>query len=340
MHQVTTDELDVQLLNIMQVAPRISWSRAGSILGLSSGAVAARWARMQQAGIAWTAVQPSLTNQGTLSAFIDVWCEPRRRSEVIGHLCADPRVVSIEECSQGRDLLLTVIVRGRERLGTFLLDDLSMMPGVTGSTCRVTTALYSSGSHWRVGALDAQQQREAQKSAPAYGRRAAVDLTPQDRAMVAALCVNPRESVVGLARQVGLNPATARRHLQRVISSGEFTFRCDMAPRFAGWPLSQYLLLRVPPAEMHRLLPALADLPQVRMCLTVTGDANLMLSVHSRTVAELTDIERTIGRISPSIHHVDSILELRTHKQMGWLLHPDGRATGELVTPAVFAEAR
>lgn len=338
MHEITTDELDVQLLNVLQIAPRITWSRAGEVLGLSSGAVAARWARLERSGVAWTAVQPSLTTNGIMSAFVDVWCDPMRRAEVIDTLCADPRVVSLEECSQGRDLLLTVMVRGRDRLGVFLLDDLSMMPGVTGSTCRVVTALYSSGSHWRVGSLDADQRRVAERSAPAYGRKEASDLTEHDWKLIRALCVNPRASVADLARRSRLTPATARRRLQRVVASGEFTFRCDLAPQFAGWPLSQYLLLSVAPAEIPRSVAALADIPQVRMCLTVTGNANLMLSVHARTIAELTDIERTIGRITPSVQHVDSVLELRTHKQMGWLLHPDGRSSGDVVIPAVFAE--
>lgn len=337
-HEITTDELDVQLINVMQIAPRITWARAGEVLGLSSGAVAARWARLQRQGIAWTAVQPSLTTNGVMSAFVDVWCHQERRAEIIRTLCADPRVVSLEECSQGRDLLLTVMVRGRQRLGEFLLDDLAMIPGVTGSTCRVATALYSSGSHWRVGSLDPGQQRIAQQSAPGYRPGATTDLTAEEKDLIAALCEEPRMTVADLARRSDLTAATARRRLQRVIASGTFTFRCDLAPQFAGWPLSQYLLVSIAPAEIPRSVAALADIPQVRMCLTVTGNANLMLSVHARTVAELTDIERTIGRITPSVQHVDSILEMRTHKQMGWLLHPDGRSTGQVVRPAVFCE--
>lgn len=335
---IGTDELDLQLLHVVQIAPRISWTQAGEILGLGSGAVAGRWNRMHAAGLAWTVVQPNPVAASHLSAFVDISCDPAHRTRIVHDLCADPRVLSLEECAQGRDLLATVMVTGQGPLSEFLLDDLARMDGVTQANCRIITDLHSSGLQWRLGALDAYQQRAALESATPAPRAAAEPMTAEDRALVAALSPDPRMPVAELARVTGLNPATARRHLQQVVASGLLGFRCDMAPQFAGWPVAYSVLARVAPSDRARVIATLAEIPQVRMCMSLTGTANLVVTMYSRTVSGLAQLEIVLGSVAPTLQLVDSILHLRTHKRMGWLLGPEGRCTGEVVVADIYRQ--
>ena len=47
------DETDLQLVNLLQIDPRISWSKAGEILQMSPTTVANRWNHLVEKWLDW-----------------------------------------------------------------------------------------------------------------------------------------------------------------------------------------------------------------------------------------------------------------------------------------------
>jgi len=327
------NEIDIQLVNVLQIAPRISWAAAGAILDLSPNAVAGRWQRLRTQGLAWISVYPSEVDVQHITATIDVDCQLSHRKTVARQLCLDPRVVSLDECARGRDLLLTVMVPDLQSLSDFVLDDLSVTPGITDTRTSVVTAVHRNGSDWRLDALNPEQQRQAEASSATPDRALPERPPPDAWALVDALTPDGRCSIADLARTTGRTPATVRRQLMQLLASQMLTFRCDFEHGATGWPITFTWFARVPPVDLTRTVETLTALPQLRMCLSTTGQANLVFSVFSRSVHGLFRFEQLLGQKVPRLELIESMLHLRSLKRMGWLLDDHGRRTDTLVGP-------
>jgi DNA-binding Lrp family transcriptional regulator len=343
--QSTVDELDLQLLHLLQIAPRTSWVDAGTVLSVSPNALAARWARLTGEGLAWLSVYPNAVGAGHVTATIDVDCRPGQRVAVAETLCQDPRVVSLDECGRGRDLLLTVMVPDLTALSRMVLDDLSTIDGITGTRTSVVTGVHAEGVDWRLDALDPDQQRRIPaETAATPGTTGTAASTspgpgglPRDHwPLMEALSRDARLPIAELARLTDRTPATTRRQLAQLLASRALAIRCDLAPQVAGWPIVCSWLAKVRPAQRSTAIAQLRRLRQLRMCLTVTGPYNLVFTIYTRSFEALARFEDALGAAVPDLEAVETLIHLRTRKRMGWLTDPDGRATGTVVVPMVY----
>ncbi|WP_030903584.1 Lrp/AsnC family transcriptional regulator [Streptomyces sp. NRRL F-5126] len=330
------DERDLQLLHGLQIAPRATWTDAARILGATRATLVARWERMRASGLAWVSAQPGNAYRDVTLALVEVDCLPGTRAGVVRALCEDARVVTVEESTRGRDLLLTVITRDMPALTEFLFDTLESLPGVARQRSHVATAVHRHGSHWRLGALGPAQEAAFERLAPATS--SAASAPPQFDAwpLIEALAHDGRASAADLARATGHNPATVRRRLGRLLGSGLVSFRCELAAEVSGWSVSSTWTARIDPAGHDRAVAALATLPELRMCVSTTGETNLAMTVWTRTVEEILHIERLFGARLPELRVRENAINLRTPKRMGWMLDSAGRATGTLVVPAAL----
>jgi DNA-binding Lrp family transcriptional regulator len=334
------DERDLQLLHGLQIAPRASWTDVAAILGTTRATPVGRWERMRSAGLAWVSAQPGNAYRDVTLALVEVDCLPGMRPSVVRALCEDARVVTVEESTRGRDLLLTVITHGLPALTAFLLDGLECLPGVARQRSYVATAVHRHGSHWRLDALSPAQEAAFEKLAsgtPGATPGAAPGTPPADAwPLIEALAHDGRATAADLARATGRNPATVRRQLSRLLGSGLVSFRCELAAEVSGWSVSSTWTARVEPAGHNRAVAALATLPELRMCISTTGETNLAMTVWTRSVAEILRIERLFGARLPGLQVRENAINLRTPKRMGWMLDSTGRAIGTLIVPAVL----
>jgi DNA-binding Lrp family transcriptional regulator len=324
-------EHDRELLHALQVAPRVTWAEAARVLDSTPAALARRWARLRERGLAWVTAHPGGTYRGLTLAMVEVDCLPGRRAEVVEAVCRDPRAVTVEESTRGRDLMLTVITRDLPSLTTFVLDELQRLPGVERQRTYLATTVHRHGSHWRIDALTPAQVRVLEQGARV---RPSGLLRDEDRPLVAALAVDGRRSAADLARITGRNPATVRRQLARVVGCEQLSFRCEVASSASGWSVSSNWTAHVAPADHARTVAALATLPELRLCLSTTGDTNLVMTTWTRSLDDLLSIERLFGEKMPWLRLGESAVNLRTSKRMGWLLDGRGRSTGEVVVPS------
>jgi Lrp/AsnC ligand binding domain len=102
------------------------------------------------------------------------------------------------------------------------------------------------------------------------------------------------------------------------------------------WPLHCTWLARVPEPEKDRTLAALATLPEMRLCVSTTGETNLQIVVWAKSQSDLLRLERLLGERLPWLTIVESVINLRTAKRMGWFIDDEGRATGTVVVPTAL----
>ncbi|HET7303398.1 MAG TPA: Lrp/AsnC family transcriptional regulator [Segeticoccus sp.] len=333
-------EQDLAIIHALQIAPRMSWAEAARVLGGTPQALATRWRRLRDEGLAWVTVHPAGTG-GEVIAMVEIDCLPGWRVRVARALCADPRVASVEEAARGCDLLLTVIAEDLTALSGFVLDDLRAVEGVANQRSFLATSVHRQGSSWRLRALDGPQQAALEAVALRSAREArragtAAPVPSRLRPIVQELARDGRATAAELARATGRNPATVRRQLATVLASGRLAFRCEVAHEHTRWPILCNWQARVPTAEHDRTAKALATLPELRLCLSTTGEANLYFTVWAESLPDLLRIERLLAERLPWLELTNSTVTLRLLKRMGWLLHADGRCTGEVVPPAVL----
>lgn len=329
-------ERDLELLHGLQIAPRASWSDAARILGTTPVTLADRWERLRSSGISWITAHPGARTRRMLASFVEVDCVPGRKDAVLRALCRDPRAVTVEESARSRDLLVTVITPDLPSLTRFALDDLGRLEGVQRQRTHLGKRLHFEARSWRLHSLDAGQR----KAFEALARpKAGAESVPPPRdawPLVEALAEDGRLSAAELARRSGRKPATTRRQLARLLDSGLLSFRCELAQGYSRWPVNCTYFARVPPGELDRTTAALSTLPELRLCVSTTGETNLMFSVWAGEVVDLLDLEQRLAVHLPSLQIVDSAVTLRTIKRMGWMLDEYGAATGEVVVPSAL----
>jgi len=325
------EEGDLELLHALQIAPRVSWAEAARILGTSRATLAARWQRLRADGLAWVTAHPGGSYRNVTLALVEADCLPGARAQVVEGICRDPRVVTVEESTRGRDLLLTVITADLAGLTALLLDDLETLPGVARQRSYLATTVHRHGSHWRLDALSPAQQAAFERIARAAS--AASPASPSRNAwpLIDALSRDGRATAAELARATGRNTATVRRQFERLVRSDLISFRCELAAEISGWPVSSTWTARVEPADHDRTIAALATLPELRMCVSTTGDTNIAMTMWTHSLHDMRRVEGLLGQRMPWLQLRDSAVNLRTPKRMGWLLDAAGRSTGTVI---------
>lgn len=326
------DEDDLQLINALQVAPRLAWTQIGEVLGRHATSLADRWQRLCSSGAAWITCHPIGNPEQMSLSFHDVQCDPARRREVVAAMCRIPDVFTVEECFRNRDMMLTVIAPTPTWLGESVYPQLDRIPGLVRYETSFCTKLHSGAYAWRLKALSSSQQallaELAGSPAPYSG-----PLPAAYGAIIRELSRNGRATAADIANATGLHPATARRQLQRALSSGTLSFRCEVAQGLVGYPIVCQWMGRLPAAGHAEAARVLATLGALRLCASTTGSTNFTFMMWLRTAADIMNMERTVAEKLPNLALAESVVINNIPKRVGWLLNRDGTATGEVVVP-------
>ncbi|MEU8517333.1 Lrp/AsnC family transcriptional regulator [Kitasatospora sp. NPDC048722] len=323
---MTVDELDLALVNALQLRPRASWSLLGQALGISPVTAARRWQRLSDAGIAWVTAYglPSPQDRGCV-AVLDLDCTPGQASRVADELAEEPHVVTIDHVSQGCDLVATAAFTDLATLSRYTTERLGRIRGITCVRVHLATAFYSEGKRWRLDALDPGQRQELHDDQPANGKPTP-ELRQEDRELLIRLGVDGRLGVAELAAATGLSASTVRRRLDRMAAADALRFRGEIGSHDAGRPVQATYRADLPADRLDEVGPQLARLPEARLCVSVSGAHNLLLSVWLRSLADVQRLEVALARRFPDLRVAERRISLRSVKRMGRILGPDGRA--------------
>ncbi|MDQ0754989.1 Lrp/AsnC family transcriptional regulator [Arthrobacter sp. B3I4] len=336
-------EEDLALINVLQIAPRLSWADAAEVLGVHATTLAARWERLRTAGAAWVTAHLIGDPQQMCLAFVAVDCEMNRRQEVTARLTEMPEVVTVEEAASNRDLMLTVITASLDDFSLRVVSKLKEISGLVKYETALCTRLHSSGGAWRLNVLSRAQEAAVRKmagpEATGIDQPALQDLPASHLALLPYLARDGRVTAAEIARGLGRHPATVQRQLNRVLASGILSFRCEIAQKYSAFPVTCQWFVNVPAGQHEAAAAQLKTMRNVRLSASTTGPTNFVIIMWLQSLADVMNIELALQQKVPGILLVESVVMLSTVKRVGWMLNPDSRASGAVVVPAQGLEA-
>lgn len=330
-------EEDLRLINALQISPRISWSDAAEVLGVHATTLASRWDRLRDAGAAWTTAHLMGDPQSACLAMVDVDCEMHLRPEVTTALAALPQVITVEEAASNRDLMLTVVTQDLSEFSNHLVPRLKEIRGLTKYRTSLCTRIHTSGTSWRLNVLSRREQQALRALAgPEVSNPTAPDagimsLPESHLALFPFLARDGRASAADIARGLGRHPATLQRQLGRVLASRLLSFRCEVAQKFSGFPITCQWFANVPAGQHDAAATELRAVRNVRFTASTTGSTNFVIIMWLRSLADVLEMELAIQQRIPGIELAESVVMLNTAKRVGWMLNRDSTATGTVV---------
>jgi len=323
------DEIDLQLANLLQIDPRMPWVQAGEILGISATTAATRWKRLTENGLAWIVVYPNLVTHFT--ALVEIDCQTETLPGVIQELCRNRFIVSVDESTGRRDILVWVITPDMATMSSVIIDWIGSLDGVYGARTSLVTEVVSGVDAWRVNALTPRQISQANANrVPCQppGRTDAADV-----ALAEALALDGRASGPALAEQLGEPVSTTRRRLARLRATRQIIMHCDLAPELSGQFLECTWLATIAPSNKQRVRQVIQADQSIRHCLYTTGTSNFRFTFGVSNPGNVAGFESRIVHSLPELAPEETLFCMRHHKSLGRLIGADGRATTDIVVP-------
>ncbi|MFZ3572373.1 Lrp/AsnC family transcriptional regulator [Streptomyces sp. BH097] len=335
--EFAVSEADLTLIHALQLAPRASWAQLAEGIGHSAGTLARHWARLTEAGIAWSGVLPDAVRGGgtTLcSAWIQVRCTAGGIAATAAELARDPGTLCVVRLAGAADLLVFHTCYDTAALDRHLGERVHALPGVRATRADLVTRMHGPVSPLHLHQLGPDLRRKVASLAP----RLSSGGTPQDgmpdatdRALLHAMAGDARLGTTALAKACGLSEATARRRLDRLESRSDLHYVVKLAPRFTPRPLLGFLYLDVPPEQAAQTAAAVLRQRGTRNVSSVTGPHNLLVCAWLRSPAQLAEYTERLSRTVPSVRVAGTTLALRIQKLGAQILGPDG--TRERLVP-------
>ena len=243
-------------------------------------------------------------------------------------------IVSIDETTGDRDLLLTVVAPDLPTLSDMVIDWIGGLRGVHGSRSALVTSVVIGSNSWRIDALSKTEKILARGPRP--GELWMLPPDDLDRELAQSLAVDGRTSATSLARTLDVPASTLHRRLQKLLTNRQIELRCDVAPELGGWSLECTWTATIPLNHKTRVLELLRQQSGLRSCMWITGSNNLRVNFRVERQNGIGMIESAVAEAIPGLAPAETIVYMRSHKSMGWVLDRDGRATGEFVCPPLI----
>ncbi|MFD4504837.1 Lrp/AsnC family transcriptional regulator [Streptomyces sp. NPDC058457] len=157
-----------------------------------------------------------------------------------------------------------------------------------------------------------------------HERRGTGGLVDADAPLLTELSRDGRAGVVELARSTGWSQARVSARLEQLLEEHAVYVAVDLAYDRFGFHATAYLWLTVAPGHLHATGEALSRHPATTFAASVTGAANLLVTVTCRTTDDLyMYVTGVVGAI-PHVVQVDVVPVLHRLKHAGTRLQ-DGR---------------
>jgi Lrp/AsnC family transcriptional regulator, leucine-responsive regulatory protein len=137
----------------------------------------------------------------------------------------------------------------------------------------------------------------------------------KDRALLRLLQRDGRASITSLADRVALSESACRRRIDQLERSGLIAgYRTDLDGTALGFSLTVFVSISLG-AQTDRDLTAfelaVRSAPEVLECWLMTGEADYLLRVAARDVADLERIHREVLTRLPSVVRVNTAIAMR-----------------------------
>ena len=114
---------------------------------------------------------------------------------------------------------------------------------------------------------------------------------PRNLDLLRLLREDPRISISGLARRIGMSAPAVRERVLRLEEAGIIRgYTVELDPVALGYPLCAFVRVRPAPGSLPQVAELARRLPQVSECHRVTGDDCFVLKVHLRGLNQLDEL--------------------------------------------------
>ncbi|WP_026555872.1 Lrp/AsnC family transcriptional regulator [Arthrobacter sp. 35W] len=331
MNKDQLDELDLQIINALQIEPRMPWTSLAKIIGTDSVTLARRWERISSQGLAWISAVHEADAPHSV-AIVEIQCESGKALTTAAQASKDPAIYSIDLTSGFRDIIMTLFARNDDELAEYILVTLGQLPAVRLVRTHIVNVGVKTGAQWTLRALTAAQAERIPRSRPP--RPGAAKVIPhQTMSRVAgALEGNARASNVELGTILGMSPQRVGDVIATMRRQGSLGLRVDIAQPYSNWPTVLWYFIQTPSSSINAAQEALAGMPEVQFACVSTGQWNLIVALSARHRADAPKLEAELEKRLPHATIMDRSMVIRVYKHLGHLLDRSGRATGEFVS--------
>ncbi|MEU3572090.1 Lrp/AsnC family transcriptional regulator [Kitasatospora sp. NPDC036755] len=311
------DTLDRRLVCALQVDGRAEPGRIAEVLGVSARTVTRRLGRMRQAGVLRVVRLPDVEDAAVGALLLRVRVLSGR-VDTIAQALADRSDVPFVDVMLGGHEVGAVMLTDAGSRDRLLYGRLPATGAVTETTTHAVLHAFADAGQWRAGYLT--EEEAAALAGPVPARPAAPPpLDGLDRALLARLAEDARQSHAALAAAVGAPESTVRRRLHRLDGAGLLRTHATVDPRLLGMAVDANLWVDVPPGRIAEVGAALARHPRVHGVFATSGPTNLLATVfcpdHGELYRFLTD---TLGPLGAA--RAETTITARAVKRAGVLL--------------------
>lgn len=318
------DALDFQIINALQIHPRVTWAQLGSILRVDPSTISRRWNALVASRDVWTTCFEGDIGRAeeSVTALVEIVCVPGSRSDVISELARKGRIFSIHCTSGPRDLYIMISTPSLMAMDRYVDENVSAVHGIVGTRTHYLRTVYFEGSLWRLQTLSRSQTDALARLRPSPAKIEHRDVYSR---LVTALASDVRRTTADIHQELGRSVAAVSRDMEAILAADWVRWRVDFAHNLMGWTAAAVLWLNVKQSDLERVASSLKYLPQVRFCASVTGEANLAVSMWLHNLQELDALESKVTRTFDTVEVKDRWIVPRIVKRAGHLLDLDSR---------------
>lgn len=328
------DLLDGQILNALQLSPRVSFRSIATVIGQTEQTVARRYHKLRRDGVLRVVgMQTPAHADGDAYWVCRMHASPDRIPQLADALVRRPDVSHANVLLGWTELVCTIRAPLADNREDVLLQRLPRTTLVTA--LNIDLVLHRFGQpgsvHWtgyghKLSAEQAADILAEQPDRSPPGQPAQPGA--EDRPMLDALAEDGRTPHSQLAERTGWSVARVHRRLAALEASGAVVYDVDLLPERLGYHLSAMLWLTVAPRHTHRVGEHIAAHDEIAFAAATSGAKNLVAVVICRNASDLYRyLTDRLGAIEEVLTYEVSIRTQRL-KQHGSVI-----AHGRLINP-------
>ncbi|WP_433660175.1 Lrp/AsnC family transcriptional regulator [Nocardia sp. CA-128927] len=310
------DGVDTQIVQRLQLDPRISFNRVAEELGVAEQTVARRYRRLRRDGVVRVIGAVDSRALGENDWIIRVHCRPDGARQVAEALARRDDAAWVSIAAAGAEVNFSLHPRTPQDRDDLLVQRLQRTAPVHDIAAAMILHRFVGPGvvDWR-----GRQVVRASENATAATDYVEADLQlrDEDGALLELLARDGRASFSVLARATGMSIGRVARRIAALQAAGILYFDLDIAPAALGSSLSAFLWLRVAPAQLDAVGRAIAEHDETVYAAAVTGPFNIFAVLTADTADDLYHYVTTKMATLDGVHSFELTPVLERLKQAG-----------------------
>ncbi|WP_433872690.1 Lrp/AsnC family transcriptional regulator [Saccharopolyspora sp. CA-218241] len=267
---------DLDLVAALQIAPRASMQVLAAALGVSTGTVSRRMARLRERHGVRIVGQVPWWLGGATPHHVWISTAPGSTNQVAAAVAELDEAQFVATTTGRADVFCILHPTRRADAADLLTRTLPSIPGIVGTHSEPGLHRFASGSSWRIERLGAERERQLFEHRHGPLPAAPVPFGEEEREVAGVLQRDGRASAADVARELGKSASTAYRLTQSLLDRGLVQPRVEIEPALLGYPLEAVVSLATSASTMRDTATALATHPSARYVTTVAGTSSVI----------------------------------------------------------------